>query len=103
MFTFKGVACEPPKSVAIKAGLVEGADFKTLGLATQLQPLKVLFPTEIPTPAGPVEVISGEYVFVATAKIAAQGWVKEKFIVDGLEFVIVPYEVVFAVKAKDPE
>lgn len=103
LFTLRGVAVAPPTSTSVKPEKVAGADIVGLGLRTELRPLTALFPTEIQTPTGPLEILTGEKIFVAVGQLAAQRWVKEKFVVDGVEFVIVPPEVIFAIGAKEVE
>lgn len=103
LFTIKGVACEPPTTTSVQAKKMAGADVVGMGISTELRPLRALCPTEIQTPTGPLEIMTGELVYVAAAHLAAQRWAKEKFTVDGTEFVIVPADVIFAVGIQDRE
>ena len=99
LFTIRGVCVEIP-SVELKQKKVAGL---TVLATKELQPMKVLFRTEIPFFGSFVSVEPGDSVLVASEHLSAQRWSKETFEHAGTSFVVVPYEVILGVLTVQPE
>jgi len=90
IFTVKGVCTEVPK-VELNRKQVAGL---TVLATKELQPLKVVYATEIPFFGSFVNVEPGDHILVAAEFLTAQRWSKDVYTYDGQQFVVVPYDVI---------
>lgn len=98
VFTLRGVCVEVPK-VALKQKQVAGL---TVLATKELEPLTVVFATDIIISDATTSVAPGDKILVASEFLTAQRWSRENYEFGGKTFVVVPYEVIMAVVYPDP-
>lgn len=99
LFSIKGVCVEQPK-VQLNHRKVAGL---TVLATKELQPLKVVFSSDVPFFGTFVSVQPGDEILVAAEHLSAQRWAKEIYEFSGRSFVVVPYDVILGVATSDTD